>query len=161
MEPILDDSTKQQRYITITERLMEVRIPEGYKFPTSSEDFGTWFCNTASNYFEQLRNIEPYGISLARKDVDKYMGQLKIFTDLYNFVEQHLFVMKIAVVATSNEGAVYVLDGLVNKALHLLSQIDEMNSRFIMDGIYFNENEQKNIEITKSTLKAFYHTMLG
>jgi len=162
MEPAPEsDRDSQRRYITIMERLMEVRIPEGYKFPTSSEEFGTWFCQTAANYFDQLKNIEPYDSHLARKDVDKYMNQLRVFTELYNFVNEHLFVLKIAVVATANEGAVYVLDGLINKSVHLLSQIDEMNSRFGMDGIYFNEQERKHVENTKDTLRAFHKRMLG
>lgn len=151
----------KRRYITIMEKLMNVRIPEGYRFPTSSEEFGTWFCQTAANYFDQLRNIEPYGSCLTRKDIDKYMDQLRIFAELYNFVDEHLFVLKVAVVATSNEGAVYVLDGLINKSVHLLSQIDEMNSRFAMDNIYFNESEKNHIESTKETLRAFHRRMMG
>ena len=139
---------------------MNVRIPEGYKFPTSSEEFGTWFCQTAANYFDQLRNIEPYDSHLTRKDVNKYMDQLRIFTELYTFVNEHLFVLKVAVVATANEGAVYVLDGLITKSVHLLSQIDEMNSRFGMDKIYFNESERGNVDITKDTLRSFYKRMM-
>ena len=150
----------QKRYITITERLMTVCIPDGYVFPTSSEEFGTWFCRTSANYFEQLKNIEPYGASLTRKDMDKYMNQLSIFNDLYNFVDRHLFVLKIAVVATSNEGAIYVLEGLISKCMHLLIQIDEMNERFIMEGIRFNENESKIVEKTKNTLKQFHKKMV-
>lgn len=150
----------QKRYIKIMEKLINVRIPEGYKFPTSSEEFGTWFCQKAANYFDQLRNIDSYGNCLYYSDIPKYMNQLRIFSELYSFVNEHLFVLKVAVVATSNEGAVYVLDGLIHKSLHLLSQIDEMNARFEMDGIRFNENDMYNIETTKNTLKFFYHRMM-
>jgi hypothetical protein len=155
-----DDKTTQRRYITIMEKLINVRIPEGYKFPTSSEEFGTWFCQKAANYFDQLRNIEAYGTSLYNSDIAKYMNQLRIFSELYTFVNEHLFVLKVAVVATSNEGAVYVLDGLINKSVHLLAQIDEMNARFEIDGIHFNENDLQNIENTKNTLKFFYRRMM-
>lgn len=133
----MDDNATQRRYIKIMEKLISVRIPDGYKFPTSSEEFGTWFCQKAANYFDQLRNIESYGIRLCYSDIAKYMNQLRIFSELYSFVNEHLFVLKVAVVATSNEGAVYVLDGLIHKSLHLLEQIGEMNARFEHDGIRF------------------------
>ena len=85
---------------------------------------------------------------------------MRIFSELYSFVNEHLFVLKVAVITTSNEGAVYVLDGLIHKSLHLLAQIDEMNVRFEMDGIRFNESDIRNIENTKNTLKFFYHRMM-
>jgi len=156
----MDDNTTQRRYIKIMEKLISVRIPDGYKFPTSSEEFGTWFCQKAANYFDQLRNITPYGNCLCYSDIAKYMNQLRIFSELYSFVNEHLFVLKVAVVATSNEGAVYVLDGLIHKSLHLLEQIGEMNARFEHDGIRFNENDIRNIENTKNTLKFFYQRMM-
>jgi hypothetical protein len=160
MQQNTDDKTTQRRYITIMEKLINVRIPEGYKFPTSSEEFGTWFCQKAANYFDQLRNIDSYGTTLCQSDIPKYMNQLRIFSELYTFVNEHLFVLKVAVVTTSNEGAVYVLDGLINKSVHLLAQIDEMNLRFEMDGIYFNNSNIENIQNTKNTLKYFYKRMM-
>ena len=93
-------------------------------------------------------------------DVPKYMNQLRIFSELYSFVNEHLFVLKVAVVTTSNEGAVYVLDGLIHKSLHLLSQIDEMNARFEMDGVPFHEKEKTTIENTKNTRRSFYQRMM-
>lgn len=159
METVMD-SNCQRRYVKIMEKLLVVTVPEGYKFPTSSEEFGTWFCQTAANYFEQLKNIAPYDSHLTRKDVPKYMDQLRVFTNLYNFVNEHLFVLKIAAISTANEGTVYVLDGLVVKSVHLLAQIDEMNSRFTIDRIYFNESERQNVENTKNTLRSFYKKMM-
>jgi len=156
----IDDKTTQRRYIRIMEKLISVRIPDGYKFPTSSEEFGTWFCQKAANYFDQLRNIDSYGNRLCYSDIPKYMNQLRIFSELYSFVNEHLFVLKVAVVTTSNEGAVYILDGLINKSMHLLAQIDEMNTRFEMDGIRFKESDILNIENTKNTLTFFYNRMM-
>lgn len=150
----VDDAT-HLRYTNIMQKLLNLPVPENYMIPESAEEFGTWFCHSAMKYIEKLNNIGQYQTPFSYITIPQYMKHLQLFRELYQFVEEHLFVLKLATISSANSDAVVLIDSLSKKSLKIKTQIEEIELQFIIQGIEFTEEEKMQIENTKNMLTSF------